>query len=155
MAPSTACSASLLPGAWRPAKSRSDEETAGDTDVIPGRLLPIGVPEQGGRMVRNDNRDTPEPVYLVAERAQRLLRVEQRLRGRATHGENHLRLHQVDLAEQVAHARRDLVELRYAVLGRPALDHVADEDSLARPLGPAQHLGEQLARPPHTRAPPW
>src|SRR3989449_11608332 len=100
MAPSTACSASLLHGAWRPANSRSDEETAGDTDVIPGRLLPIGVPEQGGRMVRNDNRDTPEPVDLVAERAQRLLRVEQRLRGRATHGENHLRLHQVDLAER-------------------------------------------------------
>src|SRR2546430_3694231 len=72
MAPSTACSASLLQGAWRPANSRSGEETAGDADVIPGRFLPIGVPEQGGRMVRNDNRDAPKPVDLVAERAQRL-----------------------------------------------------------------------------------
>src|SRR5438309_108054 len=80
MAPSTACSASLLHGAWRPANSRSGEETAGDADVIPGRLLPIGVPEQGGRMVRNDNRDAPKPGELVTERAQRLLGVEQRLR---------------------------------------------------------------------------
>src|SRR2546421_7714234 len=42
MAPSTACSASLLHGAWRPANSRSGEETAGDADVIPGRFLPMG-----------------------------------------------------------------------------------------------------------------
>src|SRR5712691_9648138 len=99
MAPSTACSASLLHGAWRPANSRSDEETAGDTDVIPGRLLPVGVPEQGGRMVCNDNRDATEPVHLAAERAQRLLGVEQRLRRGAAHGENQPRLQEVDLAE--------------------------------------------------------
>src|SRR5438093_4650745 len=126
MAPSTACSASLLHGAWRPANSRSDEETAGDTDVIPGRLLPIGAPEQGGRMVRNDNRDTPEPVHLVAEGTQRLLRIEERLRRRPAHREDHLRLQELDLAEQVWHARRDFVELRQAVLGRAALHHVAD-----------------------------
>src|SRR2546422_10239934 len=106
MAPSTACSASLLHGAWRPAKSRSVEETAGDADVIPGRLLPIGVPEQGGRMVRNDNRDAPEPVDLVAERAQRLFGVEQRLRRGAAHRENRARLDEVDLAEQVRQAGR-------------------------------------------------
>src|SRR2546423_14462883 len=99
MAPSTACSASLLHGAWRPANSRSGEETAGDTDVIPGRLLPIGVPEQGGRMVRNDNRNAPEAVELVSQGAQRLFRVEDRLRRRASHRENHLRLQQIDLAE--------------------------------------------------------
>src|SRR6266702_4921899 len=127
MAPSTACSASLLHGAWRPANSRSGEETAGDADVIPGRFLPIGVPEQGGRMVRNDNRDAPKPVELVTERAQRLLGVEQRLRRRAAHGQNHLRLQHVDLAEQVRDARRYLVVLRHAILGRPALHHVANE----------------------------
>src|SRR6266566_5045196 len=101
VAPSTACSASLLHGAWRPANSRSGEETAGDADVIPGRFLPIGVPEQGGRMVRNDNRDAPKPVELVTERAQRLFRVEQCLRRGAAHGEDHLRLEHIDLVEQV------------------------------------------------------
>src|SRR5207302_8822760 len=98
MAPSTACSASLLQGAWRPANSRSGEETAGDADVIPGRFLPIGVPEQGGRMVRNDNRYAPKPVDLVAERAQRLLGIEQRLRRCASHRQDYLRLQNVDLS---------------------------------------------------------
>src|SRR5205823_7384072 len=84
MAPSTACSASLLQGVWRPVKSdaRSVDETAGDADVIPGWFLPVWVPEQGGRMVGNDNRDAPEPVDLIAQRAERLLRVEERLRRR-------------------------------------------------------------------------
>src|SRR5207237_4839384 len=116
MAPSTACSASLLHGAWRPANSRSGEETAGDADVIPGRLLPIGVPEQGGRMVRNDNRDAPKPVELVTERSQRLFRVEQRLRCGAAHGEDHLRLEHVDLVEQVGDTGRD-----HALLPHPGL----------------------------------
>src|SRR6266705_3361314 len=99
----TSSSASLRQGAWRPAHSggRSGDEAAGDADVIPGRLLPVGVPEQGGRMVRNDNRDTPEPVQLVAEGTQRLLRIEERLRRRPAHREDHLRLQELDLAEQV------------------------------------------------------
>src|SRR3989442_12703147 len=75
-----------------------------------------------------------------------------RLRGGAAHGENHLRLHQVDLAEQVGHARRDLVVLRYAVLGRATPHHVADEDPLARQLDRAQDLAEQLARLAHKRS---
>src|SRR5438132_14168645 len=142
MAPSTACSASLLHGAWRPANSRSGDETAGDADVIPGRFLPIGVPEQGGRMVRNDNRNAPKPVDLVAERTQRLLGVEQRLRGGAAHGENHLRLQHVDLAEQVRDTRCDLVVLRHAVLGGAALYNVADEHLLAPQLDRGQDFRE-------------
>src|SRR6266516_2085207 len=101
MAPSTACSASLLHGAWRPAKSRSVEETAGDADVIPGRLLPVGVPEQCGRMVRNDNGDAPEPMELVAEHTQRLFGVEQRLRRGAAHTENRVLLEKIRLPQQV------------------------------------------------------
>src|SRR5216117_1997692 len=82
MAPSTACSASWLCGAWRPASSRSGEETVGGADVIPGRPLPMGVSEQGGRVVCDDDRDAPEPVHPVAERPEGLLGVEQRLRRR-------------------------------------------------------------------------
>src|SRR2546430_1673530 len=84
MAPSTACSASLLHGIWRPASSvcRSADETAGDADVIPGRLLPVGVAEQGGRMVGDDHRDPPQAMHLIAQRAERLLRVEERSHSR-------------------------------------------------------------------------
>src|SRR5213594_1288200 len=118
MAPSTACSASLLHGACRPANSageRSGDETAGDADVIPGRLLPMGVPEQGGRMVRNDNRNAPEPMDLVPQGTERLLGVEERLRRRPAHREDHPRLNELDLAKQVGDARRDLVVLRLPV----------------------------------------
>src|ERR1700758_2363575 len=120
MAPSTACSASLLHGIWRPAGSewRSADEMAGDADVIPGGLLPVGVAEQGGRMVRHDHRDPPQAVYLIAERAERLLGVEQRLRRRAAHGEDHGRLHELDLAEQIGNAGGDLVVLGHAVFRR-------------------------------------
>src|SRR6266702_911829 len=148
MAPSTACSASLLHGAWRPANSgdRSGDETAGDTDVIPGRFLPVGVPEQRGRMVRHDDRNTPEPMHVVPEGTERLLRVEERLRRRAAHGENHLRLEELDLAEQVRHARRDLVVLGLAVFGRAAFHDVADEHALARQLDRGEDLGQEFTR---------
>src|SRR6266850_2596954 len=91
MAPSTACSASLLHGVWRPVNSeeRSGDETAGDADVIPGRFLPVRVAEQGSRMIGHDQGNTTEPVHEVPQRSQRLFGIEQRLRGRAAHREDH------------------------------------------------------------------
>src|SRR5690348_18356978 len=147
MAPRTACSASLLHGVWRPANSleRSGNETAGDADVIPGRFFPVWVPEQGGRMVRNDNGDASKTMHVVAKRTERLLGVEHGLRGRPAHREDHLRLHDLDLAEQIGNARRDLVELREPVLGWPALHHVTDEHPLAWQLDRAEDLGQELA----------
>src|SRR3989442_6639706 len=133
MAPTTACSASLLHGVWRPVNSeeRSADETAGDADVIPGRFLPVRVAKQGSRMIGHDQRNTAESVYQVPQGPQGLFGVEQGLRGRPAHREDHLRLHDLDLAEQVGHARGDLVELRQAVLGPPALCHVAAVNPLA------------------------
>jgi len=90
-------------------------------------------------------------MHLVTERAERLLGVEQRLRGGAAHRENHFRLHDLDLAIQERQACRDLVVLRQAVLGRPAFDHVADEHLLARQLDGFEDLGQQLARSTHER----
>src|SRR5207247_6392209 len=127
IAPRTACSASLLQGAWRPANSRSGEETVGDADVIPGRFLPVGVSQEGRRMVRDDDRDAAEPMNPVAERAEGLPGVEQRLRRRAPHGEDYFRLRELDLAQQIRHAGADLIVLWDAVVRWPALHHVADE----------------------------
>src|ERR1700680_1782433 len=104
MAPSTACSASLHQGAWRPAYSRSVEETAGDADVIPGRSLPFGVAEQGSRMVGNNNRDAAESGDVVAQGAAVLLRVQEGLRRRVAHGEDYRGLEDLDLPMQVRHA---------------------------------------------------
>src|SRR2546422_8179523 len=75
MAPSTACSASLLHGVWRPVNSeeRSADETAGDADVIPGRFLPVRVAKQGSRMIGHDQGNTAESVHQVPQRPQGLL----------------------------------------------------------------------------------
>src|ERR1700688_2357203 len=127
IAPSTACSASLFHGAWRPAEGRSVEETAGDADVIPGWSLPVRVPEQGSWVIGNEDRDAAKPVDLVAERPERLLGVEQALRRGPAHREDERRVEQLDLAVQVRQAGGNLVIQRRTVLGRAAFDHVTDE----------------------------
>src|SRR2546427_12959976 len=144
MAPSTACSASLLHGVWRPVNSevRSADETAGDADVIPGRFLPVRVAKQGSRMIGHDQGNTAESVHQVPQRPQGLLGIEQRLRSRPDHRDDLLRLPEVVLSEQVWHARCDLIELRQAVLRRPALYHISDEDPLTRQLDRAEDPGE-------------
>src|SRR5437867_653156 len=144
---------SMSPPRYSMPGERSGDETAGDADVIPGRLLPMGVPEQGGRMVRNDNRNAPEPMDLVPQGAERLLGVEERLRRGPAHREDHPRLHELDLAKQVGDARRDLVVLRLPVLGRPAPHHVADERPFARQVDRGEDLGQELARRSHERPP--
>src|SRR5438093_899020 len=70
-----------------------------------------------------------------------------------THREDHLRLQQVDLPEQIGRAGRGFVVLRRAVLGRAALHHVTDEDLLALHVDRREDLGQQLAGLTHERAP--
>src|ERR1041385_9332801 len=76
IAPRTACPASPSQGAWRPPKTSGVEELAGDTDVIPGGSLPVGVPQQGRGMVRGDQRDPGVAVHLTAELAERALALQ-------------------------------------------------------------------------------
>src|SRR6266446_5224293 len=152
IAPKTACSASLLHGAWRPAYSpdrSAVEEASGDTDVIPGWSLPVGVSQQRGRVIRDDHGDAAEPVDLIAECAEGLFGVEQTLRGRPAHGQNDFRLDQLDLPVEVRQARRDFVVLREPVLRRPAFHDVADEHLVPRQLDRLEDLREQLARSSH------
>ena len=56
------------------------------------------------------------------------------------------RLDQLDLPEEMALARLDLVRLRVAVPGRAALQDVRDEDVAALQSDPGEQLVEQLAR---------
>src|SRR6185503_1733437 len=145
IAPRTACSASLLQGAWRPANSddrSAVEDTAGDADVIPGWSLPVGVTKQSGRVIRDDHRNPAEPVHQISHCAQRLLGVEHRLCRGPTHRENHRRLDQLDLPEQIGHARGDFIVLREPVLRRPALDHVTNEDPFPGEIYRLENLRE-------------
>src|SRR6476646_2609152 len=121
IAPSTACSASLLQGAARPTYESAIEKLSCDTDVIPGRLLPVGVAQQRSRMVRHHEGDPVVAVDLVAELAQTLLHAEERLGRRAPEGEYHPRTNDGELPPEVRDARRDFVGQRLAVPGGAAL----------------------------------
>src|SRR5215510_2086821 len=145
IAASTACSASLLQGALRPGNSRSAvEETVGDADVIPGRFLPVRVSEQGRGVVGHDHRNTPEAVDFAPQRAERLLRVQERLRRGVPHREDDARRQELDLPKQVRNAGGNLVVLRGAILGWPALHHIADIYLLPLEADGGEDLGEQL-----------
>src|SRR5881394_146710 len=89
IAPRTACSASLLHGVWRPAYAlafSAVEEASGDTDVIPGWSLPVGVPEQRRRVIGHYDGNAAEPMNLIAQGTERLLGIEQALDGGPSHG---------------------------------------------------------------------
>src|SRR5215207_11514792 len=101
MAPSTACSASWLQGAERPEYVSVVEKLSCDTDVIPGRLLPVRVAEQRRGMIRHDQRTTVVRVHLAAEIAQAPLHAEQRLGGGPAHRQDHLRVNELELAVEI------------------------------------------------------
>src|SRR5690606_2616694 len=118
---------------------------SGDTDVIPGGLLPVRVAEERCRMVGRDQRYAVECMYLAAKLSQRLLHAEEGIGRRAAQRKDHLRLDERKLAVQIGDARRDLVRERRPVLRGSALDHIADEHILAPQLDGAENLLEQAA----------
>src|SRR5262249_52968716 len=106
MAARTACSASWLHGALRlPTYGSAIQKLSGDTDVIPGRLLPIRVSEQRRGMIGHDQRNAVEGVDLVAKFAETLANAQHRLARSSAKREEHLRSDQVDLAMKVGDAR--------------------------------------------------
>src|SRR5918992_2055058 len=106
IAPSTACSASALQGADRPTYGSTVEKLSGDTDVIPGRLLPVGVAQQCRGMVRHDQRSAVVRVHLAPQLPQALSHTEQRLARRPAHGENDFRTNQIQLSVEIWNAGR-------------------------------------------------
>src|SRR5947209_11751070 len=69
----------------------------------------------------------------------------QELRGEVAERADDDRLDQRDLAHEVGLALRDLLRLRVAVSGRPALEHVRDEGVAAVEADLAEQRVEQLA----------
>jgi hypothetical protein len=55
------------------------------------------------------------------------------------------RVQDLELAPEVRRARRDLVRLRVAVVGRPAFHDVRDEDLVASPAERPEELRQQVA----------
>src|SRR5215210_9298643 len=126
MAPNTACSASWLQGAERPTYGSAVEKLSCDTDVIPGRLLPVRVAEQRRGMVRHDERNAVVRVHLAAEIPQALLHAEHRLAGSPAHRQNHLRTEELQLTVEIREAGGDLIGQGLSILGRTAFHDVGD-----------------------------
>src|SRR5918992_3284616 len=89
MAPSTACSASWLQGAERPEYVSVVEKLSCDTDVIPGRLLPVRVAQQRRGMIRHDQRNTVVRVHLAAQLSQTPSHAQHRLSRCAAQTQDH------------------------------------------------------------------
>src|SRR5919109_3916692 len=117
IAPSTACSASALQGAERPTYGSTVEKLSGDTDVIPGRLLPVGVAQQCRGMIGDDQRNAVVRVHLVPQLPQALPHPQHRLARGPAHGEDHLRTNQLELTMEIGNAGRDLIGQGLPVLG--------------------------------------
>src|SRR5690606_11249030 len=150
MPPSTATSASgayggcLSGSAWsatppaapprppNPTSRLSIDDLPQKLEVLPRRAQPLWAAQQVCRMIRRDDRNAMPPVHAAAQRADAVGLAHQRLRGERADRQQRPRRDQLDLPFQIRHARRDLVRLRIPVPGRPALEHVADVDPLAR-----------------------
>src|SRR6476660_6579747 len=109
IAASTACPPSWLQGPARPTSVSAVETLSGDTDVIPGRLLPVRVAEQRRGMVRHDQRNAVVRVHLAPELSQTLAHAEHRFAGRPAHREDHLRRDEVELAVEIGDTGGDLI----------------------------------------------
>src|SRR5262245_6846039 len=95
-------------------------------------------------MERRHHRNPAERAPLPAERRDPGPRPEQRLRRGRSQSDDDLGRDRLDLPEEERRAGGDLVRLRVAIAGRPALDDVRDVDLLARIADRADHLVELL-----------
>ena len=106
--------------------------------------------ERGGRVVERVEQDAAagdRELLLLAVHARDPERPPGEELGReVAERRDHLRLDQLDLAEEVRLARLDLVLLRVAVAGWAALEDVRDVDVLAPELDSGEQPLEQLPR---------
>src|SRR5215207_2171349 len=152
----TACSASSAYGGRRclygSAAGAEIEDSTSELDIFPRGSLPIRVPQERGRVIRDDQGRAVVSVHLAAQLPDGLLRVQQRLRGEGAPADDDLRLDELELPDEVRAARRDLVGRRVAVAGRAVLEHVGDEHILAPQLDRRKDLRQQLAARADERA---
>src|SRR5882672_2061590 len=97
-------------------------------------------------MIRRDERDAPVFERSAAQGRHRGLGLEERLHGREPQGAEERGPEERQLLLQIREALLHLLRRRHAVLGRAALEHVADVDLLALQIDGGDHLVEELSR---------
>src|SRR5579862_3053670 len=113
-------------------------------DVVPGGSLPGRVAQERGGVVRHDQGHSVVAVHSTTEFADRQLRLQKRLGGECSERQNHLRADQLDLADQVWAAGRDLVRQWIPVARWAVLEDIADEDIFALQIDRRENFGQEL-----------
>ena len=143
------------PRRWRPWPNlivgRFLQERADLLHVLPDVTLAVGAAQQERGVKGRDERRAAVLERATAEPRDRILRLQQRLRGERPQRDDDLRPNAVDLLKEERLAGLDLVRLGIAVLGRPALDDVGDVDLVAPKPDGLDDLREELARAPDER----
>src|SRR5262249_11044833 len=120
------------PPRWRrPAGLQARDGAAREAQVLPGLRLVGKVAQQVRGVVGHDQRHALVAMQAPAQARDARLGAEQRLHREAPHREYQFGLDQLELAQQVRRALRDLEGLGVAVARRAALEYVADVDVLA------------------------
>jgi hypothetical protein len=94
--------------------------------ILPDGTDPGRVPEQRRRMIGGHEGNPAVLVYRSAQPPDRLVRLQQGLRGKGPAGQDRLRADQLELPEQKGRARSPPPPARVPVPRRPALQDVAD-----------------------------
>src|SRR5579864_5559716 len=129
--------------------------------VFPGFFLSVLIvwPQQIRGMIRNHHRHIAPLLPLPTQPHDTFLGAQDGLGGSRTQGADSLGADRQKLAEQELAANLHLVGLWGSILGRAALDYVADVNvaTLERDAlfmgGPFNHLGEELSGPADERQP--
>ena len=96
-------------------------------------------------MIGDDHRTVPgDTMQLAAQFTDGRVGLQQGLCSDAPDAQDQLRVHQLDLAEQVRDAGAHFLRLRIAVVRRPRLEDVRDEHLLALQADRLEHRVEQL-----------
>src|SRR5581483_613118 len=120
-------------------------------DVVPGGSLPGGIPQERGGVVRHDQGYSVVAVHSTTEFADRQLRLQKRLGGECSEGQNDLGADQLDLADQIWTAGCHLVRQRVTITRRAVFEDVADENVFALQVDGSQNLGQELTGSSHER----
>src|SRR5208282_4966949 len=95
-------------------------------NIRPYQPLVAGRAEQVRGMKRRHEPYAAKILPVAAQLADGNLYLEHRLHGECAQSDDRARAHNVNLAKQKRLARSDFVGLRISIVGRAALDHVAD-----------------------------
>src|SRR6266852_4566009 len=128
------------------ARNRHLEKSHHFLNIRPNQALVARIAEQIRRMKRRHEPNPTEILPLTAHLADRRFYFQYRLHGKRAETDDRARAHGFNLSKKKRLARSDFIGFGISIIGRPALDHVADINVAAPKTHAAlDDIGQQLA----------